>query len=110
MSMLFRGADLVYRTRLLYEDTKEVIALTMFTEIVARFVVFDYEIEYKLSDSEITIDGNYLNIRVQRDDLASKYRGSWNLVLMTEEADSEFEDSKRIRIGRIIDAINLQDV
>lgn len=109
MSLLYRGADLIYNITFKYEDTGETIDPSDFTEITATFSGGRRSIVYTLSDSEIVVDGSTIDIVMQRDDFSTKYEGLWDLVIETEEADANFEDSIRIRIGKIVDAFNLQE-
>ena len=107
--IFYRGADLIYRLRALYQDTNAVIDPSTFTTITATFNGGGRDVEYTLADSEISIDGNFMDVIIQRADFSSKYRGSWDLVLTTEETDTDFASNKRIRIGRLSAVFNLRD-
>ena len=110
MNTFYRGADLIYQVRALYDDLGTVIDPATFTAIVATFKAGNVEVEYTLADAEIEVDGNYINIIVQRADFESQYQGSWSLKLETEETDADFASNKRVRIGHVNSAFNLQEV
>lgn len=109
MPTFYRGADLIYRIRALYNDNNEIIDVSTFTAIEAVFSNSGREITYTLADGEITTDDNYLNIYIQRADFENKNQGSWNLKITTEEADTDFADNVRVRIGEIINAFRLDE-
>ena len=109
MSVFYRGADLIYRIKALYSDTSETIDPAIFSAITATFSIGNKQITYTLDDSEIVINGNYIDIYIQRADFENKNQGSWNLKITTEEADTNFSDNIRVRIGEIINAFRLDE-
>ena len=110
MPTFYRGADLIYRVRALYNDTNAVITVSTFSAITAVFSNGGRKVTYTLADGEITTEGNYLNIYIQRADFESKNQGTWDLKITTEETDIDFADNKRVRIGYILSAFNLEEV
>lgn len=109
MPTFYRGADLIYQIRALYNDTGAIIDVSTLTSIVAAFSMGGKTITYTLADSEIVIDSNYINIYIQRADFESQNQGSWNLKITTQEADADFADNVRVRVGEIINAFRLDE-
>ncbi len=109
MPTYFRGADLIYKVRARFDDTREIIIISTFTSITATFCLGGVEIEYTLDDSEITIDNNLINIYVQRSDFDSSNQGLWHLKIQTEETDASFADNVRVRKGEILNALRVDE-
>jgi hypothetical protein len=107
MSTLLKGSDLVYRLQVKYNYSTTVQDPADYTTIVANFTHGTTVVEYSLADSEIVINGKFIDILVQRADFDSKNIGSYCLTLTTEEDDSNYEDNKRVRKGELKNAFTL---